>query len=972
MREMWAQLAGFPRSETGFEVACVLALQSFFEEPPMRLSAVVLGCALVACSSTPATPPQPPAAPTGLSATGGVGQISLAWTAVAGATSYNVLRAEAAGAETQLATSGAAAYTDGSLAAGKTYFYVVQAVNAAGKSGNSNEASATTVPPGPTGLVATGGVGQIALAWTAVAGASGYSVQRGDAAGGPYTEVATPSAAAYTDTTVAAGTTYYYVVQAVTAQGHTANSAEASAVTAPPAPTGLSVTGTADSLTVHWDAAPGATSYDVSRQGGASLGNTTQTSLTETGLAGNTTATYVVRAKNASGSSGNSDPVSGTTAPAPPTGITASASNHHVTLGWTGAAGATGYRVLRGTSPAGPFTSAGTTSTTSFTDIFLDNGVAYSFVVHSMNDSSEGDDSDTATATPFLDLCVTDGAAYTVSVFDGSSGGDVAPLRRFGWDTGTIGGSGIAADGTNIYLASTATHAINVYDRLDDGHAAPSRSIATSASGPVSLAIDTANKLLYTLEGSNVVTYSTDAAISGAQSSFAAGAGALALALDTAHSELFVVTSSLIKVFSTSGTLSRTINPRVAASGAAIAPPNLIAPTVAYDPTADTIFIGWGDGSAASITSYARTASGATDPATLINGSNFIQVSGLMVDINKTALWISGLFAPHGGNTQNEWAIKGVPRTTNGSNPATRALFDGIFLPGAIALDAGNQEFFAVNANGLGAVAYDELPASGSSPKRNINDAGTGIFQPSLLAADRTGDEIVVLNDFPAFTLSVYPRTQDSGSSLAPSRSLNITANSPLNNLAVDDDDGWYWISEGFSVLFAFDRGLASVTPVRDIEGDNTLLYAINGLAWDTRNQQLVVNNTSLADTNDVRLFAWDHTANGDVAPLRNATGATFTTNLVADAVNDELFAGGATTTVYPLSFGSGALTATRTAVFGSGPIAVDGEGEEVFVPAGDRIDVFSRTATGTPAPKRSFTGANTKLYGAVGVAICN
>src|SRR4051812_22439925 len=115
----------------------------------MRIARLVLVSAVLACGGSSTPPPQPPSTPAGLAAVGGKAQVSLTWTAASGATSYNVLRGDAAGAETQLATSTAAAYTDASLPAAKTFFYVVQAVNSAGKSGTSNEASATTDPAVP-------------------------------------------------------------------------------------------------------------------------------------------------------------------------------------------------------------------------------------------------------------------------------------------------------------------------------------------------------------------------------------------------------------------------------------------------------------------------------------------------------------------------------------------------------------------------------------------------------------------------------------------------------------------------------------------------------------------------------------------------------------------------------------------------------------------------------------------------------
>jgi fibronectin type 3 domain-containing protein len=187
-------------------------------------------------SATPAAPA--PSAPTGLSASAGNGQVMLSWTASTGATSYNVKRSTTNGSGYQTVSSPTTnSYTNTGLTNGTAYYYVVTAVNTAGESGNSNQASATPAsapqpPSAPTGLTATGGNAQVSLAWSASTGATSYHVKRSTTSGSGYTQISAPTVTNYTDTTVTNGTTYYYVVTAVNAAGENGNSNQASATPA--------------------------------------------------------------------------------------------------------------------------------------------------------------------------------------------------------------------------------------------------------------------------------------------------------------------------------------------------------------------------------------------------------------------------------------------------------------------------------------------------------------------------------------------------------------------------------------------------------------------------------------------------------------------------------------------------------------------------------------------------------------------
>ena len=97
-------------------------------------------------SATPTAPITPPAVPTGLQATAGNAQVNLTWNASAGATNYHLKRSTTAGSGyTQIGAPATANFADSGLANGTTCYYVVTAVNTAGESGNSNQASATPI-----------------------------------------------------------------------------------------------------------------------------------------------------------------------------------------------------------------------------------------------------------------------------------------------------------------------------------------------------------------------------------------------------------------------------------------------------------------------------------------------------------------------------------------------------------------------------------------------------------------------------------------------------------------------------------------------------------------------------------------------------------------------------------------------------------------------------------------------------------
>lgn len=206
-------------------------------------------------SNTTSATANVPAAPTALAATAGNQLVSLTWMASSGATGYHVKRSTTSGGPyTQAGSATATSYTDTGLTNGTTYFYVVSALDTAGESMNSSQASGTpTLPPSgpsapaaPSALAAIAGNQQISLSWTASSGATSYHVKRATVSGGPYSQVGTPTSNTFVNTVLANGTTYFYVVSALNATGESPNSSQASATPSSTPPSAPDVTITVD------------------------------------------------------------------------------------------------------------------------------------------------------------------------------------------------------------------------------------------------------------------------------------------------------------------------------------------------------------------------------------------------------------------------------------------------------------------------------------------------------------------------------------------------------------------------------------------------------------------------------------------------------------------------------------------------------------------------------------------------------
>jgi subtilisin-like proprotein convertase family protein len=88
------------------------------------------------------------------------------------------------------------------------------------------------------------------------------------------------------------------------------------------------------------------------------------------------------------------------TPPPVPTGVTATAAGQtQVNVSWAASAGATSYNVLRATTSGGPYTLAGTSTTTSFANTGLTCNTAYHYVVQAVGACTSGNSAQASATT---------------------------------------------------------------------------------------------------------------------------------------------------------------------------------------------------------------------------------------------------------------------------------------------------------------------------------------------------------------------------------------------------------------------------------------------------------------------------------------------------------------------------------------------------------------------------------------------
>jgi autotransporter-associated beta strand protein len=265
--------------------------------------------------------------------------------------------------------------------------------------GTINAPAATNSLDAPSGVAVTQGTGTaLAISWQAVAGASGYVIER-SADGVGFADVGTvaSSATSWTDASLPVSMRFFYRVRATDESGRSAASAIVNAISRPIAVTNAAVTAlTTSQLVLNWRDTSGDSGYRIERSTDgvtftqvATVG-TNVPSYAASGLAVGTNYWFRITPMTAYGDS-VSTVISGSTRLQAVSGLAfTSKTSSALAIQWTALSSATGYRIERSTDGTTYSTLARVGNVTSYSDTTVSPLGKYYYRVIATNATAEG------------------------------------------------------------------------------------------------------------------------------------------------------------------------------------------------------------------------------------------------------------------------------------------------------------------------------------------------------------------------------------------------------------------------------------------------------------------------------------------------------------------------------------------------------------------------------------------------------
>ena len=297
------------------------------------------------------------------------------------------------------------------------------------------------------------------LTWDAVEGAVKYEIWRAASKGGTYTRMWTTASTSYTNTTAKAGSTYWYKVRAVDADGKTGAFSSVKYITcdlARPTNVTIAINPTTGQPKLTWNAVEDADGYEIWRateKDGTyyKMWTTTKTSYNNTSA--KTGVTYYYKVKSVMDESSYATSAYSAVryitcdCAAPTATLTTKADSGKPYLTWKAVDGAAKYEVWRATEKDGTYTKMRTTSGTYYTNTAAEPGVTYYYKVRALGKTSYADGAFSTAKYITCDL-----ARPVVTASLSSSG-----LPRLTWD---------AVEGAEKYEIWRATSEGGSYTRM--------------------------------------------------------------------------------------------------------------------------------------------------------------------------------------------------------------------------------------------------------------------------------------------------------------------------------------------------------------------------------------------------------------------------------------------------------------------------------------------------------------------------
>ena len=467
--------------------------------------------------------------------------------------------------------------------------------------------------------------------------------------------------------------------------------------------------------------------------------------------------------------------------------------------------------------------------------------------------------------SPGPTLLVANACSSSVSAYDTSSSGDVAPLSPAPSGLGKPQFVAFDKDG-NFYVSNECNDTITIYAKGSIG--APFAVIGGSNTGfnqPEGIAVDPANGTIYVANGFTDALFvfpplgSSTGLLNEAPTATIVGglttmAGPLGVALDSDRNIYVTANDHGVLIFppvgSATGTLNEAPTASIVGSNTGIGLPV----GVTLDPS-NNIYVSNGVGVSIFPPLGASTGPLNEAPTAAIEGSLTSEASPYIValDSNLNIYLTNGgsqgvapkvtVYPPLGGSTGT---LNEKPTATiTGSNT-------GLTMPYGIALDSSNKIYVADKTSSMFI-----FPAVGSStgtlneaPSAALGQAVTGLNDPRGVAVDTSGKIYVTNFSSALLYVSVYPA--GSNATVAPMAIIGGT-NTELNvpqGLAVDPSGNIYVADSRAAVVFVFpplgsSTGTLNEAATAFIGGGNTGVTTPYGVALDSNLNVYVADSTS-------------------------------------------------------------------------------------------------------------------------------